>query len=314
MERYYSHGKLLLTGEYAVLDGALALALPTKLGQSMTVESSSKKGLSWKSYGQSGQIWYENEFTIEWHKNDYGYSGQLLFDGTDFSEEEKDITETLGRILLGASILNFKFPEQMEGVSVNSHLEFDRNWGLGSSSTLIQNVAYWAGVDAYELLQKSMGGSGYDVACAAADGPILYQLQEGQPSSLRVDFNPEFKDELCFVYLGQKQKSSEAIRHYRKLGGSKSNLIATISELTKVIHQSQDLDTFEKHLEEHEEVMSKALELPRVQSGFPDYPGVLKSLGAWGGDFILATRTEEAKDYFKKKGLTPVIPFSELIL
>ena len=39
MSRFYSHGKFLLTGEYLVLKGALALALPLKLGQSMTVET-----------------------------------------------------------------------------------------------------------------------------------------------------------------------------------------------------------------------------------------------------------------------------------
>ena len=39
MSRYSSHGKFLLTGEYLVLKGALALALPLKLGQSMTVET-----------------------------------------------------------------------------------------------------------------------------------------------------------------------------------------------------------------------------------------------------------------------------------
>ena len=37
MNTYRANGKLLLTGEYLVLKGALALALPTKLGQTMTV-------------------------------------------------------------------------------------------------------------------------------------------------------------------------------------------------------------------------------------------------------------------------------------
>ena len=31
---FYSNGKLLLTSEYVVLDGAIALAIPTRLGQS----------------------------------------------------------------------------------------------------------------------------------------------------------------------------------------------------------------------------------------------------------------------------------------
>jgi mevalonate kinase len=34
---FYSHGKLLITSEYAVLDGAKALALPTRLGQKLSV-------------------------------------------------------------------------------------------------------------------------------------------------------------------------------------------------------------------------------------------------------------------------------------
>ena len=38
MGKIFSPGKLLLTSEYVVLDGALALALPTKLGQEFFVE------------------------------------------------------------------------------------------------------------------------------------------------------------------------------------------------------------------------------------------------------------------------------------
>ncbi|MEQ3661167.1 MAG: GHMP kinase, partial [Flavobacterium sp.] len=38
-QTYYSNGKLLLTGEYVVLDGAKALAVPTKFGQSLSIES-----------------------------------------------------------------------------------------------------------------------------------------------------------------------------------------------------------------------------------------------------------------------------------
>ena len=37
IQPYYSYGKFLLTGEYLVLKGALALALPLKLGQSLQV-------------------------------------------------------------------------------------------------------------------------------------------------------------------------------------------------------------------------------------------------------------------------------------
>ena len=40
---FFSPGKLLLTSEYVVLDGALALALPTKLGQDFFSEEINEK-------------------------------------------------------------------------------------------------------------------------------------------------------------------------------------------------------------------------------------------------------------------------------
>ena len=41
-QTFYSNGKLLITGEYVVLDGAKALALPTKFGQSLVVKQGPK--------------------------------------------------------------------------------------------------------------------------------------------------------------------------------------------------------------------------------------------------------------------------------
>ena len=65
MQTFYSHGKLLISAEYAVLDGALALALPTKFGQSFSVESNSENTILWKSISNEGDVWFEAEFTID---------------------------------------------------------------------------------------------------------------------------------------------------------------------------------------------------------------------------------------------------------
>ena len=65
METFYSHGKLLISSEYAVLDGAIALALPTKFGQSLDVESNSDNTIHWKSISNSGNVWFEAEFIID---------------------------------------------------------------------------------------------------------------------------------------------------------------------------------------------------------------------------------------------------------
>lgn len=50
---------------------------------------------------------------------------------------------------------------------------------------------------------------------------------------------------------------------------------------------------------------------------FPDFQGEIKSLGAWGGDIVLATASngkEALESYFKAKGYEKVIPYAELIL
>ena len=56
---FYSHGKLLLTAEYLVLDGAKALAVPTKKGQFLKDADAEKNTLSWKSIDHKGKIWFE---------------------------------------------------------------------------------------------------------------------------------------------------------------------------------------------------------------------------------------------------------------
>ena len=47
---------------------------------------------------------------------------------------------------------------------------------------------------------------------------------------------------------------------------------------------------------------------------FNDFNGALKSLGAWGGDFILAATETDPTSYFKNKGLNTVIPYKDMIL
>ena len=60
--------------------------------------------------------------------------------------------------------------------SITTQLSFPRNWGLGSSSTLINNIAQWFQIDAFELLHQSFGGSVYDIACAQNNNPITYRI------------------------------------------------------------------------------------------------------------------------------------------
>ena len=61
---FFANGKLLLTGEYAVLRGACALALPTKFGQHLTVEENNSNFINWKSLDHENKVWFENDFDI----------------------------------------------------------------------------------------------------------------------------------------------------------------------------------------------------------------------------------------------------------
>ena len=195
-------------------------------------------------------------------------------------------------------------------------LEFNRNWGLGSSSTLINNIAQWAQVDPFILQNKIFGGSGYDIACAIHHTPIFYQLRGSKPHVSPASFDPAFRDKLYFVYLKRKQDSRKAIESYRKLKVSKAVLISRITELSSRLTTAETLIEFMELLREHEYLMSEALQFPMIQkSHFPDFPGIVKSLGAWGGDFILAAGGEnDIPEYFYSKGFNTVLPYEEMIL
>lgn len=299
METFYSNGKLLITGEYTVLDGALSFALPTQFGQRLEVSPLDRPVVIWESFSVLNEMWFQAELnTNELH----------------IANENAQIA-ILQKILLEAKKMNSDFLSEGNGAFVQTFLTFPNNWGLGTSSTLINSVAAWAKVDAFQLLQKSFGGSGYDIACAQNDAPIYYKrLPDGQEVETLV-FNPSFQDQLFFVYLNEKQDSKEGIKAYRALAKSKEKYIAEISEISKKITKATSLSKFEALLCQHEEIISGLLSIPPVKERlFPDYFGAVKSLGAWGGDFVLVTGNQRTPDYFQNKGYEIVVPYEGMIL
>ncbi|HAT66380.1 MAG TPA: GHMP kinase [Flavobacteriaceae bacterium] len=296
MKTFYSNGKLLLTGEYVVLDGAKALAIPTKKGQSLTVEASEKKGVHWKSLDEKGTVWFKATFSLD----------------TSISEKEDKVLFQLIQILKEAQKLNPSFLAE-ENYKVTTMLDFPRNWGLGTSSTLINNIAQWAEVDAFKLLQNSFGGSGYDIAAAQNSTPIIYQLKNGNPKVEPVKLNWDFTESLFFVHLNQKQDSKEGIAHYKKEKVS-ATVISEISFITEKLISCKTLKEFEALLNQHEELISLSIGLPTVKEQlFSDYPKAIKSLGAWGGDFVLAAGNEMDRSYFRKKGFTTIVSYRDMI-
>ena len=197
------------------------------------------------------------------------------------------------------------------GLEFSSHLEFPQNWGLGSSSTLINNLAQWAKIDAFALLKKTFGGSGYDIACAQHAHPIVYQRQNSTPHIKFVDFDPPFKDQLFFVHRNQKQNSRAAIAHYNALKTTQTLDFSALNAITEALLEATTLEAFESLITQHETLVSELIQQPPLKTTyFADYPGAIKSLGAWGGDFFLATRTNT--QYFMDKGYNTILPFAEM--
>ena len=72
---------------------------------------------------------------------------------------------------------------------------------------------------------------------------------------------------------------------------------------------------FNEILKEHEEVISNIVSKKPIQKTlFKDFYGQIKSLGSWGGDFILASGDSQTPSYFSNKGYKVIIPFSKMKL
>lgn len=292
-----ANGKLLLTAEYAVLSGATALALPTSLGQKFQFSTNNNDSVQWNSLDHEGNYWMKMKYDLNKleasGKNDFVYMALKL------------ATEKHGKVA---------------GFNARCELEFPNNWGLGSSSTFIYAISKWLDIDPYLLLSKTLGGSGYDIACADANSSIFFQI-DPKSRQIHIDdaaFNPSFKERLYFVYLNKKQVSKDEVKRYLSLNQPSTADIAAITSITRFICKTDSLAEFNQLIDEHEFIISKIIQQQRVkQSFFNDFKGSIKSLGAWGGDFILVSNTEDENyinNYFKSKGFETIIPYSKLIL
>lgn len=302
---HYAHGKLLLTSEYGVLDGALGLAIPTRLGQKMFIKQTRKSDLFWKSYDHTENEWFSAQISL------YDFSAVKTTDDAK--------AEYLKKLLKGAVRLNSEFLSKWNGFDVKTELEFDRSWGLGSSSSLTYLVAQWAGVNPLLLHFQVSEGSGYDVAAAGADLPITYELGTESVNYKEVDFQPPFLDNLYFIHLNHKQDTKVAVSHYFKKAKQKKTLVKKLTALTEEVLACKSCGKFIDIIKEHEAVIAEHLSLETVTQklGFQDFDGGIKSLGAWGGDFILAASKageDYVKTYFSSKGFSTFLPYKEMVL
>ena len=295
----YSSGKVLLTGEYVILDGALSLASPTKFGQYLKFKENLSNLINWKSINYDGKIWFECSIKNE----------NLQVKSTS----SKKVSDTLIRIIKLIRKYNPYFLKN-SGSDISSNLTFDKNWGLGSSSTLISNLASLSGVDPYLLNNKIFKGSGYDIACANSISPIVYRLNKGQNIINEVSFKPPFYEKIYFIHLNKKQSSISEVENYKNNKVSES-VINEISNITSMILQCKSIEAYDKLIESHELIISNLISKPTIkESLFKDFNGSIKSLGAWGGDMIMATSRSNPNNYFIEKGYSTIFKFEELLV
>lgn len=297
---YHANGKLLLCGEYFVLHGAKAVALPLKVGQQLRVHSDFQLDtLLWKAF-YKGQVWF-------W----------CLLKPDDFSvinSSDQDKAATLSKIFQTIQSLNPEFHPHA-GTRFETMLDANPEWGFGSSSTLISVLSQWARVNAFKLNESVFSGSGFDIACAQADGPILYI--QNQPAQ-RVNLDYPFADQLMLVYSGKKKNTRPEVHAFMKEKKLSTPLIHQMSALTDEFVRCADQTVFNQLIREHEKIVGQVIgQTPVKEHLFADFQGEVKSMGAWGGDFYLISATQsfsEVKLYFENKGFTTIYRWPELIL
>jgi len=303
MKKFHAHGKLLITGEYLVLKGALALAVPLNKGQTLSIYTSKESGLYWRAETPNG-LWFEVKFNDK----------LTILESTDYKK-----AENLQLILQKAVEQKPSVQEKLNYSSVNTLLEFDPSWGWGSSSTFLHLLSQWLEIEPYRLMDKTIGGSGYDIACAGANQSIFYSRTKGElPQITPAHFNPPFIQQMGIVYLNKKQNSSSQVKSFLESASPNENLVEEISTLSKEFATAKDSGTFMNLMQQHEKLIAKATGLTPVQELlFPQYDGAIKSLGAWGGDFALFLSDKDFatnKQWFQSKGYPVVMPFEEVII
>ena len=298
-ELFKSHGKLMITGEYFVFHGAKSLLLPTKFYQDMTVSRLDQEPIiSWESYDYNKKKWFSVNFNLP----------NLTIQGKKTKEKI-----FLKRIL---DFIAKKIPKVFEnniGLKIKTTMDFKRSWGLGSSAILINNLSNYFGLDPFDVSKNVTNSSGADIASTKISKPITFSIKDKEPYYSEVNFNPPFLKNLIFVFLNKKQSSSKEVEKFKKIR-IENDEISLITQITDQIINCKSIDDFNYLIDKHESIISSKIKKETVKNLlFKDFNGSIKSLGAWGGDFILACGENNLKNYFKNKGFETSFSFNEII-
>ena len=302
MPLFTANTKLLFTGEYAVIFGAKAIVLPLVFSQKLLVEEAQGGNLIWESK-ENNKTWFKTVFSLSPGRKEDNIPGR----------------QYIKRLLNAVFELNPSARKRFEGKKITIEADFPLRWGIGSSSTLTSLLARYANIDPFELNRKISQGSGYDVVAAEQHQSFLFQKTDDTYNVEKVILDYPFKDKLYFIYTGKKEDTAANLR---KMNLNSNNTatedIRRISAISEALVKVKDLDTFENLILEHEKIISNMTGQEIAASKYlPDFDGVVKSLGAWGGDFLLVTwrkSKEELQKYLEKNNMTTFFKWKEIVL
>ncbi|MBL7813177.1 MAG: hypothetical protein JNL57_13225 [Bacteroidetes bacterium] len=303
---FFAPGKVLLCGEYAVLAGLEVLALPVRSGQWLSVWEMPSKGngkVIWQGNEADGKPWCD-----------------VRIDSDIMHVVETNDEETARRLILLLREIKTHKPAFFEHktIRIETRCEFNRNHGLGSSSTLVACLSAYSGVDVFALQQAGFGGSGYDAAVCSTGKPIAYWLEEGEPNWSPWLLNADFTQNWYLAFPGHKSDSREAISDTREklnLLRNDALLMQQLNACILAVKNAQSIPMLEAMLELYQALLAQALGLPKAYDDLgikPIQGGLCKWLGAWGGDVLLVNETIVSK-YSETFGAMEVMRWADCV-
>ena len=284
MQTFFAPGKILLAGEYTVLLGLEAHAVPVKSGQwleffAYNTPENQAPTVHFKALDEQGDIWLENTYDL---------------DSEAWRNAPARELDAFDKVL---HLVGDDFWEPQTSYRLETRLEFGRDTGLGSSSTFIALMSQCFRLDPQKLQEQIFAGSGYDVAVACLGKPLSFWRNEKGahyrswklPASLTQDWH--------VVFLGEKvnsRKSASAILQKLQEILAEPFYKQQFERVLNIVRDAETTASLEAALEMYQLLLAQLLEMetPYKQLQLkPVKQGLCKWLGAWGGDMLLVNQT-----------------------
>jgi mevalonate kinase len=212
------------------------------------------------------------------------------FQVLDLELQSNEEVNRLKQIFQKADLSHWKIGKSYR---IETKLDFDRVYGLGSSSTLITLMSKYLNLNALQLQFDVFGGSGYDAAVGMIKKPIVYWLTEDDSNWQFWEMKTELSENWEVVFLGKKMDSRKSIAEVQDALNEIAEdefYTAQFDHILKLTRYASDKLSMEASLEMYQKLLSESIHLDTPYVTLEILPvngGLCKWLGAWGGDMIL---------------------------